>query len=94
MEITKIQNDNSANNDSTSGTNNDKFIQLLTYNIRNIDRSELREYILGDGLKNFEKAIKDQTGLKSNLRKLFLAYDLLVNGDIMPIKKAAQNPKD
>lgn len=87
-EISKIQNDN------PSSSNNDKFIQILTYNIRNVDRHELRDYILNEGLKNFENAIINQTGLKSNLRKLFLAYDLLVNGDIKPIKKAVQNPKD
>lgn len=58
-------------------------INLITYNIRNIDSEELEGYILNTALNMFTEACQNkQQNLKSVIRKLFFAYDLLIHGDL------------
>ncbi|KAF0375331.1 SIR2 family protein [Pediococcus acidilactici] len=58
-----------------------KFISVVTYNLKRLDKKELNNYVLNEALSGFESAIKDKTNLKTAYRKLFVGYDLLINGD-------------
>lgn len=58
-------------------------INLITYNIKEFDKEELKTYILNEALSMFEEACQyKQQNLKSFIRKLFFAYDLLIHGDL------------
>ncbi|EOB3523568.1 SIR2 family protein [Enterococcus faecalis] len=58
-------------------------INLITYNVGNLDKEDLTEYILNDALSMFNEACQNkQQNLKSVIRRLFFAYDLLINGDL------------
>ena len=62
-------------------------VDLTTYNIDNIPFEDVEDYVLGEGFQLFREAhIEKKTALKSSLRRLFFAYDLLKHGDI-------KNPK-
>lgn len=55
---------------------------LITHNIKNIDFDSIDQYIKTTALDLFEQAtLKKQAALKSALRKLIFAYDLLKYGD-------------
>ena len=72
---------------------NHKLIQVLIFNIKKIDKKDLKEFIINDALSMFAQSVQDNSNLKSDLRKLFLAYDLLENGELKEIKKPVQNPQ-
>lgn len=58
-------------------------INLITYNINKIDRTEVKNYVLDTALNMFEEACKNkQQNIKSVIRRLFFAYDLLLHGDL------------
>lgn len=56
-----------------------KETQIIIKNIKNIPIEEIKKYITTEGIKEFKT---NQGDIKTGLRKLFCAYDLLVNGDI------------
>lgn len=60
-----------------------RFISVITYNLKHIDKSELNNYILSEALPGFESTIKDKTNLKTAYRKLFVGYDLLIHGNFL-----------
>lgn len=63
-----------------------KKIEMIIYNIRRIDINELDYFIKEEAFPLLKKSIADtSSGLKSALRKLFYAYDLLINGDLKPL---------
>ncbi|WP_047685057.1 MULTISPECIES: SIR2 family protein [Xenorhabdus] len=57
-----------------------KEISIIIKNIMQIDTIELRTYIQEEAFPLFKET--EVSSLKSQLRKLFLAFDLLVNGDL------------
>ncbi|WP_340619646.1 hypothetical protein [Xenorhabdus siamensis] len=57
-----------------------KEISIIIKNIMQIDIIELRKYIQEEAFPLFKET--EVSSLKSQLRKLFLAFDLLVNGDL------------
>lgn len=59
-----------------------KEVDVVINNIKNIELKELQKYIREDAFPNFVKSSKEKTNLRSSLRKLFFAYDLLLNGDL------------
>ncbi|WP_414838456.1 SIR2 family protein [Carnobacterium sp. TMP28] len=63
-----------------------KEIEVVINNIISIDKEELTEYILHDAFPKFVQSNKTKTNLRSPLRKLFFAYDLLINGNLEKIK--------
>lgn len=71
------------NNDSYSKS---KRIDVITYNIKRVDRQELDKFIKEEAFPLLEDVNNDSSSnLKSSLRKLFYAYDLLINGDLKKI---------
>ena len=54
--------------------------KLIIKNIKNIPIEEMKKYILGKALEDFRTM--QNTHNKTILRKMFCAYDLLINGDI------------
>ncbi|XKM13501.1 SIR2 family protein [Orbaceae bacterium ac157xtp] len=60
-----------------------KEAKIIIKNIKNIPLDEVDNYIKTIGIEEFKKI---QGNGKTELRKLFCAYDLMVNGDIEPIK--------
>ena len=73
-------------------TSRSKMFMVLTYNLKRLDKTDLHDFILNSAIPLFEKSVKDQTNLRTDIRKFLLGYDLLVNGDLKEIKKPAQNP--
>lgn len=73
-------------------TSRSKMFMVLTYNLKRLDKTDLHDFILNSAIPLFEKSVKDQTNLRTDVRKFLLGYDLLVNGDLKEIKKPAQNP--
>lgn len=64
-----------------------KCISVITYNLKRIPKTELSDYVINTALDGFENAVKENTSLKTFYRKLFVGYDLLVNGDFAQQKK-------
>ncbi|MER2471479.1 SIR2 family protein [Photorhabdus laumondii] len=58
-----------------------KELLVIIKNIKSISKYELRKYIQEEAFPLFKRNGKDDH-LKSNLRKLFLAFDLLIYGDV------------
>ncbi|WP_448512175.1 SIR2 family NAD-dependent protein deacylase [Photorhabdus laumondii] len=58
-----------------------KELLVIIKNIKSISKDELRKYIQEEAFPLFKRNGKDDH-LKSNLRKLFLAFDLLTYGDV------------
>ena len=61
-------------------------IEIIIFNIKNLDIKELEKFIKEEVFQllidvNNEKS----SSLKTHLRKLFFAYDLLINGDLKKI---------
>lgn len=64
------------------------IVRILIKNIRKMDINHVHKYIVNEGLPLMQK--QDQNNLKTSLRKLFCAYDLLANGDVEFINKKAK----
>lgn len=62
---------------------NYKKILIIIKNIKKLDKKELSKFIINDAIKLMETECSSS---RTALRKLFCAYDLLINGDIEPIK--------
>lgn len=58
-----------------------KLTNEIIYNIKKLDSNDLDAFIKKEAFPLFVKSVKENTSIKSNLRKLFYAYDLLINGD-------------
>lgn len=58
-----------------------KEIMVITKNIKNLDKAELKKFIRSEALHLFKTTTKSME--KTEIRRLFLAYDLLVNGEIL-----------
>ncbi|MSD84263.1 hypothetical protein GKC32_00485 [Lactobacillus curvatus] len=63
------------------------YIHLIIANIKNIDPQDTLDYILNETVPNFSSYRSNQL---SDLRSLYLAYDLMVNGDLEIITKKRQ----
>lgn len=71
-------------NNSSYGTS--KKIEIIIYNIKKLDRKELDHFIKEEAFPLLKESMgDDSSALKSVLRKLFYAYDLLIHGDLRPI---------
>lgn len=70
----------------TNNYNLTKEINVVINNIRQIPIDELKNYILHDAFPKFVQSSKEKTGVRSAIRKLFFAYDLLINGDLKLIE--------
>ncbi|MGQ6548309.1 hypothetical protein ACUNEV_12315, partial [Serratia sp. IR-2025] len=57
-----------------------KELAIIIKNIKKIDPKDTESYIKDKALPLFKTTENDN--LKTELRKLFLAYDLLTNGDV------------
>jgi len=57
-----------------------KELQVIIKNIKNIEINHLQGYVRNDAFKQFLEC--ENNNLKTEYRRLFLAYDLLINGDI------------
>lgn len=78
--------ENSIATIKSSEYNASKEIDIIINNITDIDPDELKDYILNDAFPKFVQSSKNKTNLRSRLRKLFFAYDLLTNGDLESIE--------
>lgn len=58
-----------------------KEITVITKNIKNIAELELRKFIKSEALHLFKTTNNGME--KTELRRLFLAYDLLINGEVL-----------
>ncbi|MBE9389992.1 SIR2 family protein [Vagococcus salmoninarum] len=57
-----------------------KKVEIITFNIKNIPKDDIVDYVKNVAFELFkEEFVKDKSNLISNLRRLFLAYDLLLN---------------
>ena len=63
-----------------------KEYEVIINNIENINREELKDYVLNEAFPKFVQSNKSKTNLRTILRKLFFAYDLLIHGDLEKIK--------
>lgn len=67
-------------------------VRIISKNINNYTNNDLREFIINIALPKFTEIYnsgKDKNGLLSAYRKLFVMYDLKINGDITTdIKKS------
>ncbi|EHR3848630.1 TPA: SIR2 family protein [Listeria monocytogenes] len=63
------------------GYNQTKLINVIVYNIQKLDINDLETYIKETAFPLFSHSVKHKTNLKSDLRKLFCAYDILINGE-------------
>ncbi|MDY0889632.1 MULTISPECIES: SIR2 family protein [Kosakonia] len=61
-----------------------KELLIIIKNIRNFDIKEIESYIKNDLFPQFK--LCENNNLKTDYRRLFLAYDLLINGDIKQIR--------
>ncbi|MFS7001220.1 SIR2 family protein [Carnobacterium maltaromaticum] len=65
------------NNDAFSTS---KKVDLIAYNVCFIPLDDLKQYIQNTAFELFkEEFVKDSSNLTTNLRRLFLAYDLFIN---------------
>lgn len=68
--------------EKSSASSRIKLYELLSYNINNLNRETLRDFVFSTALPEFKDAIKANTNLKSPIRKFLLAYDFLINGSL------------
>lgn len=61
--------------------NQTRLVNIIIYNIHRISPEDLDSYIKEKAFPQFAQSVKNSTNIRSDLRKLFYAYDLLVNGD-------------
>lgn len=59
-----------------------RTLELMSYNIDNINLDELYQYILKNVLPNFKGNYNNNAPELSAQRRLLLAYDLKKNGEI------------
>lgn len=64
----------------SAGLSKQKEIFVLIKNIKHLPKEEVDKYVKEEAFPQFRDC--DAELLKTDLRKLFLAYDLLINGDI------------
>lgn len=67
--------------------NQTREINVILYNIKNLEIDELEAYIKETAFPLFVQSVKNNTALRSDLRKLFYGYDILINGEPQKIKK-------
>lgn len=60
-----------------------KELLVIIKNIKNLQIDDLEKYVKTEAFQQFKSCENDN--LKTDFRKLFLAYDLLINGDIKNI---------
>ncbi len=60
-----------------------KELLVVIKNIRIINKAEVEDYVKNDAFQQFK--VCENNNLKTEFRRLFLAYDLLINGDIQKI---------
>lgn len=57
-----------------------KELSVIIKNIKNIEKNDLNNYVKNDAFPQFVAC--ENNNLKTEFRRLFLAYDLVLNGDI------------
>lgn len=60
-----------------------KELAIITKNIKRLDPNDIERYIRDEAFPQFKNC--ENSNLKTEFRKLFLAYDLLKNGDIKKV---------
>lgn len=60
-----------------------KELLIIAKNIKNFDKNELSQYVKNEAFQQFKSCENDN--LKTEFRKLFLAYDLITHGDVNKI---------
>ncbi|EMG7940436.1 hypothetical protein V5L02_004233, partial [Enterobacter hormaechei] len=63
-----------------SGLSKQKELFVIIKNIKNLSYDSLEKYVKNEAFPQFK--VCENENLKTYYRKLFLAYDLLTNGDI------------
>ncbi|MBG6028271.1 SIR2 family protein [Escherichia coli] len=76
---------NSIDEIKTMKFNRLKTLKILVKNIKNINIEDITRYVKEIALPIFMNKITDEY-TKTELRRLFLAYDLLINGDVEEIE--------
>jgi hypothetical protein len=64
----------------TSSFSKQKELLVIVKNIKNLQIEDLEKYVKNEAFPQFKACENDN--LKTDFRRLFLAYDLLINGDI------------
>lgn len=54
---------------------------VVAYNMQKLNINEVEDYIKNIAFPRFVNSVKNKTDLKSNIRKLFFAYDIVKNGN-------------
>lgn len=67
--------------------NQTRLVNIIIYNIHRISKEDLDSYVKEKAFPQFVQSVKNSTNIRSDLRKLFYAYDLYVNGDHELIEK-------
>lgn len=67
----------------SAGFSKQKELLIITKNIRNFNGKEIELYIKNECFPQFKSCENDN--LKTDYRRLFLAYDLLIHGDIKKV---------
>lgn len=62
--------------------NDSKKLEIIAYNIERLDKKKVWDYIKKNILTTFRNNYNNGTPIVSQQRRLLLAYDLLINGDI------------
>ncbi|EEX4034778.1 hypothetical protein IAQ23_004905, partial [Escherichia coli] len=60
-----------------------KELSIVIKNIKNIPKEEIEDYVKKEAFVQFKAC--DVDNLKTQYRKLFLAYDLLIHGNVEKI---------
>lgn len=72
--------------------NKTRLVNILTFNLKRLSLEELKKYLQETAFPEFAYSVKHGTNIRSDYRKLFYGYDLLINGDheIIQHKKTSQ----
>lgn len=81
--VNAAKNFNSISEIKQSSLSKQKELLVVIKNMRAISREEIENYVKQDAFELFK--VCDSDPLKTEFRKLFLAYDLLIHGDINKI---------
>lgn len=74
------------------GFSKPKELMIIVKNIRNIDKSDLIKYVQDSAIPLFNDTSTSEY-IRTELRRLFLSFDLLLNGDVQHIAPNIAKPK-
>ncbi|EPH9898221.1 TPA: SIR2 family protein [Providencia stuartii] len=74
------------------GFSKPKELMIIVKNIRNIDKNDLIKYVQDSAIPLFNDTSTSEY-IRTELRRLFLSFDLLLNGDVQHIAPNIAKPK-